>query len=120
MKTVIFKDFQFEAAHYLPYAPEKHKCRRLHGHSFFVRLTMEDYINEKNGWIVDFSEIQLLFQPIYDQLDHNFLNKIPGLENPTSEILSKWIWNHLKPKLSILISVLVKETCTSGSIYKGF
>lgn len=120
MKTIIFKDFQFEAAHYLPHVPKTHKCRRLHGHSFFVRLELTNKINEKKGWIIDYSEIKLAFQPIYNQLDHNFLNDIPGLENPTSEILAKWIWDHLKPNLSILSAVTIKETCNSGCIYKGF
>lgn len=120
MKTIIFKDFQFEAAHYLPYVPQTHKCRRLHGHSFFVRLELKDEVDKKKGWIIDYSEIKLIFQPIYDQLDHHFLNDIPGLENPTSEILAKWIWDRLKPKLSILNTIIIKETCTSGCIYQGY
>lgn len=119
MKTIIFKDFQFEAAHYLPYVNKGHKCSRLHGHSFLVRLKIEGDIHKKNGWIIDYADIKLAFQPIYDQLDHNFLNDIPGLENPTSEILAQWIWNRLKPRLSILNTVIIKETCTSGCIYQG-
>lgn len=119
MKTTIFKDFYFEAAHYLPYVPKTHKCRRLHGHSFLVRIEVEGQIEKKTGWIIDYGEIRLKFEPIYNKLDHNFLNNIPGLENPTSEILAKWIWKSLKPNLPSLSSVMVKETCNSGCIYKG-
>lgn len=119
MKTTIFKDFYFEAAHYLPYVPKYHKCGRLHGHSFLVRLEVESDINKKMGWIMDYSDLKSIFQPIYDQLDHRFLNDIPGLENPTSEVLAQWIWIHLKPNLSILSAVIIKETCTSGCIYRG-
>ncbi|QCI16080.1 6-carboxytetrahydropterin synthase QueD [Buchnera aphidicola] len=119
MKTVIFKDFYFEAAHYLPYVPKKHKCRRLHGHSFLVRLEIEDKIDQKNGWIIDYADLKLIFKPIYDQLDHHFLNAIPGLENPTSENIARWIWEKLKPRLTILSAIMIKETCTSGCVYKG-
>lgn len=120
IKTTIFKDFQFEAAHYLPNLPKGHKCNRLHGHSFFVRLELTGVIDTDKGWIMDFNDIKLLFQPIYNQLDHYLLNDIPGLENPTNEILAQWIWNNLKPNLLILSAVIVKETCTSGCVYTEY
>ncbi|AWH90764.1 6-carboxytetrahydropterin synthase QueD [Buchnera aphidicola (Melanaphis sacchari)] len=120
MKTIIFKDFQFEAAHYLPFVSKTHKCRRLHGHSFFVRLEIENIIDKKTGWIMDYSHIKLAFKPIYKQLDHYLLNDIPGLENPTTEVLARWIWVRLKPNLPFLKTIIVKETCTSGCIYQGF
>ena len=71
------------------------------------------------GWIMDFSEIKQRFLPIYDQLDHHYLNEIPGLENPTSEIVARWIWQQLKPVLPQLSKVIVHETCTSGAIFQG-
>ncbi|MGL5768698.1 MAG: 6-pyruvoyl trahydropterin synthase family protein, partial [Plesiomonas shigelloides] len=55
----------------------------------------------------------------YDQLDHYYLNDIEGLENPTSEVLSRWIWDKLKPQLPLLSAVMIKETCTSGCTYRG-
>ena len=72
-----------------------------------------------NGWVMDFSDIGKKFQPIFKRLDHRYLNEISGLENPTSENLAKWIWHELQPNLPILYSVVVKETCTTGCIYKG-
>jgi 6-pyruvoyltetrahydropterin/6-carboxytetrahydropterin synthase len=59
------------------------------------------------------------FQPIWDSLDHHYLNDIPGLENPTSEVMAKWIWEKLKPQLPELSKVLINETCTSGCLYQG-
>ena len=44
---------------------------------------------------------------------------ISGLENPTSENLAKWIWDKLKKELTYLASIEVKETCSSGCIYRG-
>ncbi|MFQ6614350.1 MAG: 6-carboxytetrahydropterin synthase QueD [Fidelibacterota bacterium] len=115
----LYKDITFEAAHLLPNLPEGHKCRRLHGHSFKIRLTVTGPIDPDTGWIVDFGDIKTAFAPLHDQLDHHYLNEIPGLENPTSEHLALWIWERLKPALPELKQVEVKETCTTGCIYAG-
>ena len=115
----IYKDITFEAAHLLPNLPEDHKCSRLHGHSFLVRVTLNGPIDEKTGWVKDFADIKKAFKPIYEQLDHNYLNDVSGLENPTSENLAKWIWDKLILQLPLLSSIVVKETCTSGCIYSG-
>ncbi|WP_086108644.1 6-carboxytetrahydropterin synthase QueD [Xenorhabdus vietnamensis] len=119
MSTTIFKDFQFEAAHHLPNVPEGHKCGRLHGHSFMVRLEITGEIDPLSGWLMDFSDVKAAFKPIWEQLDHHYLNEIPGLENPTSEVLAMWIWEKLKPTLPQLSAVMVKETCSAGCIYRG-
>ncbi|GAA5213728.1 6-carboxytetrahydropterin synthase QueD [Corallincola platygyrae] len=115
----IYKDFTFEAAHQLPNVPEGHKCGRLHGHSFKVRLTVEGDVDPHTGWIIDFADIKGVFKPIYNRLDHHYLNDIEGLENPTSEVIAEWIWNQVKPELPLLAEVEVKETCTCGCIYRG-
>ncbi|MDY7231530.1 6-carboxytetrahydropterin synthase QueD [Hyalangium rubrum] len=115
----IFKTFTFEAAHRLPFTPEGHKCRRLHGHSFTVEIHIRGEVDPKAGWIRDFADLKAAFQPLYEILDHHFLNEVPGLENPTSENLSRWIWQRLKPNLAELCRVVVRETCTSGCVYAG-
>jgi 6-pyruvoyltetrahydropterin/6-carboxytetrahydropterin synthase len=115
----IYKHFTIEAAHLLPNVPEKHKCRRLHGHSFRIEIHMNGPVQEKSGWIMDFAEITRAFQPLYDQLDHHYLNEIEGLENPTSENLARWVWRRLKPALPLLSQVVVQETCTAGCVYCG-
>jgi 6-pyruvoyltetrahydropterin/6-carboxytetrahydropterin synthase len=115
----IYKDFTFEAAHFLPAVPEGHKCRRLHGHSYKIRLWVEGQPDTITGWIMDFGDVKAAFKPFLDLLDHNYLNDIDGLENPTSEQLSIWIWNKVKPELPELSDVEVAETCTSGCIYSG-
>mgnify|MGYP001271969642 FL=1 len=115
----IYKDITFEAAHLLPNLPAGHKCSRLHGHSFLVRITLDGPIDKETGWVEDFADIKKAFQPIYDELDHNYLNNISGLENPTSENLAKWIWDKLESDLDYLTAIEVKETCSSGCIYRG-
>jgi len=115
----LVREFAFEAAHLLPHAPEGHKCRRLHGHSFRVELTCEDEIDPTVGWLIDFGDIKRAFDPLLEQLDHHYLNEIEGLENPTAENLARWLWRRLKPTLPILIQVTVAETCTSRCEYRG-
>ena len=68
---------------------------------------------------MDFAELKGCFKPLYEQLDHYYLNDIPGLENPTSENIARWIWNRLQPLLPQLSAVEIRETCTSGCIYRG-
>ena len=111
----IFKVFMLEAAHRLPNVPPGHKCARLHGHSFRVELKVEGKPGAQTGWIMDFGDVKAAFQPIYDRLDHHYLNDIPGLENPTSENLAVWIWNELKPSLPALSEITVHETCTRAA-----
>ena len=115
----IYKEFMFEAAHRLPNVPEGHKCGRLHGHSWKGTLYVEGPVGAESGWVIDYAEIKRVFQPVYEQLDHQYLNEIPGLENPTSEVLAKWIWDRLKPELPELSRVRINETCTTGCIYRG-
>jgi len=113
------KTFQFEAAHYLPNLPKRHKCNRLHGHSFKVEIVVEGECDPKLGWVMDYADISSAFKPIWKQLDHHYLNKIEGLENPTSENLTLWIWERLQPKLPLLSAVEVAETCTARCVYRG-
>jgi len=115
----IFKTFTLEAAHLLPNVPAGHKCARLHGHSFRIELHVAGEPDPHTGWIMDFAEIKAAFRPLYEQLDHHYLNEIDGLDNPTSERLAQWIWARLKPALPALSEVVVHETCTSGCRYRG-
>lgn len=115
----IYKQFTVEAAHRLPNVPPGHKCARLHGHSFGIEIRLQGQLHPTLGWVEDFADVKRIFQPIYDQLDHHYLNEIEGLENPTSERLAVWIWDRLKPTLPALSAVIVRETCTSGCEYRG-
>ncbi|WP_166210307.1 6-carboxytetrahydropterin synthase QueD [Cognatiluteimonas telluris] len=115
----IFKTFTIEAAHRLPHVPPGHKCARLHGHSFRIELQVSGEVGQDSGWVMDFGDITSAFRPLYEQLDHHYLNDIAGLDNPTSERLAMWVWDRLKPTLPLLAAVVVHETCTSGCRHTG-
>lgn len=115
----VFKEFTFEAAHRLPNVPPEHKCARLHGHSFRTEVHVSGTVGSETGWVIDFADIKAAFAPLEKMLDHHYLNEIPGLENPTSENIARWIWERLSSTLSGLSMVIVRETCTSGCRYTG-
>jgi 6-pyruvoyltetrahydropterin/6-carboxytetrahydropterin synthase len=115
----IFWEFKFEAAHRLPNVPSEHKCARLHGHSYQVQVHVKGPVDPQAGWVIDFGNIKDACKPVIAQLDHYYLNEITGLENPTSERLAAWIWNELAASLPMMSGVQVRETCTSGCVYRG-
>jgi len=115
----IWREFTFEAAHRLPNVPAGHKCARLHGHSFRVEVHVRGPLDPTLGWVMDFADLKAAWRPLDDALDHRYLNEIPGLENPTSEVLARWLWIKLAPVLPGLSEVVVRETCTSGCRYRG-
>ncbi len=110
------KTFNFEAAHRLPKMPEGHKCGRLHGHSYKVTVVIRGNL-KADGLVMDFGEIKDIAKPVVEELDHQFLNEIQGLDNPSSEVLAKWFYDRLKPKLSPLSQIIISETCTSECHY---
>jgi 6-pyruvoyltetrahydropterin/6-carboxytetrahydropterin synthase len=115
----LVKEMGFEAAHRLPNVPPGHKCARLHGHSFKVELSVVGPVNPTTGWFLDYDVLEGVWRPLHDRLDHHYLNEIEGLENPTSEILAKWLWDRLKPDLPSLERVTVRETCDARCEYEG-
>lgn len=115
----ISKTFRIEAAHRLPNVPPGHKCARLHGHSFGIEVHVQGPLDPTLGWVMDFADLTAAFAPLFERLDHRYLNEVAGLENPTSENLARWVWNELAPRLPLLSHVIVHETCTSACRYDG-
>jgi 6-pyruvoyltetrahydropterin/6-carboxytetrahydropterin synthase len=112
----VWKEFHFDSAHLLPLLPEHHKCRRLHGHTFRVRVEVDGPIGA-DGLVIDFADIGVVVDPIIEQLDHRYLNDIPGLENPTSEHLALWLAAQIGDRLPVA-AIEVSETCHSGARYE--
>jgi 6-pyruvoyltetrahydropterin/6-carboxytetrahydropterin synthase len=115
----IYKDFSFDSAHFLPHVPDGHKCKNMHGHTYKLRVVVKGTPDPKLGWIMDFKELKDIVNPLIDQLDHKLINDVKGLENPTAENITIWIWNHIKPLLGNLSKIELYETPTTGVIYSG-
>ena len=114
MSTTVVTNVRFESAHFLPHVPPDHKCARLHGHSFRVTVRVGGDLHPELGWIVDFADIDKAWQPLHEILDHRYLNEIEGLENPTSEILARFIFERLELSGGHLVSITVHETCAAS------
>ena len=119
MKFRLTKDFLFEAAQTLPHAPAGHKCRKMHGHSFKLEISVEGEADPKTGWFYDHAEISRAMKPLLAVLDHCYLNEIPGLENPTIENMCVWFWEKLSPQLPGLAEIVVHETPSARCSYRG-
>lgn len=115
----IYRSFTFDAAHKLTKVPEGHPCGNLHGHTFQVVIYVDGPTPDSTDWVIDFGDMKKVFAPTLQKLDHRYLNEIEGLENPTSENIARWIWQRLKPELSILTAVEVKESPHSGVVCRG-
>ena len=120
MRVELTRTFRFESAHRLPMVPADHKCHRVHGHSYVIDVVVAGEVDPVAGWLVDFGEITARVEPVFrTELDHRLLNDVPGLENPTSELLAGWIWRRLQPLVPQLHAITVHETCTARCTYRG-
>ena len=116
---IVYKEFTFDSAHFLPNVPEGHKCRELHGHTYSLKVFVEGELHPDHGWVIDYGDLKKAVEPVIKRVDHTLLNHIAGLENPTSELMAVWLWNEIKPKLPLLSKIELKETPTSGVVYQG-
>ena len=119
MEVELVKTFKFSAAHCLTNAPDGHKCRSLHGHSYRVDFHVTGGVVEHRGWLMDFSDLKSIVAPHIDALDHGNLNEVPGLGNSTSEMIARYLWDKIKPDLHALSAVTVWESDTARCIYRG-
>lgn len=115
----VFREFTFDAAHQLGGLPDGHKCARLHGHTYRLIVGVRGPLDEQIGWVIDFALIKQLVQALLARIDHQILNEVPGLEQPTTELIALWIWNNLKPDLPGLSRITLYENANSGVTYCG-
>lgn len=116
----IYKEFTFEAAHFLPSAPPGHPNARIHGHSFHVRVTVEGEPDPETALVCHFDELAAAIEEVRLALDHQFLNEVDGIGAPTLENITVWIWNRLAIKVPGLSEVHIsRPTCHEGCIYRG-
>ena len=116
----IYKEFSFEAAHFLPSAPPGHPNARVHGHSFRVRVTLDGEPDETTGVVMHLDEVEAAVADAREALDHRFLNEVEGLSLPTLERISIWLWDRLHNRLPGLAEIEVaRNSCHEGCVYRG-
>ena len=107
----VSKDFAFEASHHLDPAllGPTHKCCRMHGHSYRVRVYCSAEKLDRRGFVIDYAEISAAVDPVIARLDHNFLNQLLPFHT-TAENLAEWFFYTLKDALPSVSRVDVFET----------
>jgi len=111
----IYKEFSFEAAHFLPSAPPGHPNARVHGHSFRVRVTLDGEPDETTGVVMHLDDVEAAVADAREALDHRFLNEVEGLSLPTLERISIWLWDRLHNRLPGLAEIEVaRDSCREG------
>lgn len=119
MSFELRRTYRFEAAHWLPRVPEAHPCHNIHGHSYELEVEVGGELDPEFGWVLDYAAIDAVVAPLVDSLDHVCLNEIEGLENPTSELLARWVYARASGALQDLRAITVRETPTSAAVYRG-
>jgi 6-pyruvoyltetrahydropterin/6-carboxytetrahydropterin synthase len=114
----LWRRYAFQSAHQLPRVAPGHKCGRMHGHGFEVILHVDHGPRPQQSG-AGHDRLDELWAPLHAELAHACLNDIPGLENPTSEMICMWIWRRLKPELPQLCWVTVYETASCGAHFDG-
>ncbi|MEQ1716687.1 MAG: 6-carboxytetrahydropterin synthase [Hyphomicrobium sp.] len=116
----IYRDFQFEAAHYLPSAPPGHPNSRIHGHSFRARVIIDGEPDADTGIVFHFDDLTAAIEDAREALDHRFLNEVEGLAKPTLELIAIWLWQRLDNKVPGLAQIEIhRDSCHEGCIYGG-
>ena len=116
----IYKEFSFEAAHFLPSAPPGHPNARVHGHSFRVRVMLDGEPDEKTGVVMLLDDVEAAVGDARAALDHRFLNEVEGLQAPTLERIAIWLWDRLHNRLPGLAEIEVaRDSCHEGCVYRG-
>jgi 6-pyruvoyltetrahydropterin/6-carboxytetrahydropterin synthase len=110
----IWKENRFESALRLERAPEGDRRRRLHGHSYVVRLHLTAPLDDVMGWTVDYGDVKECFTPLYRELDHHALNLVPDLTDADPKSLALWIRERMSSRLASLDRIDLYETPGCG------
>ena len=114
MPYTVTKTFKFEAAHSLPFLPEGHKCRNVHGHSY--RFTVEvDGVLDSRGFVIDYAEISKAVNPIVEHLDHKNLNDLFPFKT-TAENMAQWLYDVISVTIPIS-RIIFYETASTSVVY---
>ena len=116
----IFLEDSFDAAHWLPNVPDGHKCKRLHGHTYRVRLEVTGEVGAESGWVMDYADLKSQWDALKKSLDHRSLNEVKFLENPTCERIAEWLACHLGlPAQYTLSRIELRETEHCGVVWQA-
>jgi 6-pyruvoyltetrahydropterin/6-carboxytetrahydropterin synthase len=112
----IWKEFTLDSAARLVRAPDSSPRRRMHGHTYTLRLHLNAPLDTVMGWTVDFGDVKEIFNPIFKSIDHHPLNELPELADGDAASLAQWILTQAKQQLPSLYRIDFHETPGTGCL----
>jgi 6-pyruvoyltetrahydropterin/6-carboxytetrahydropterin synthase len=126
MKCEITKRFDFHAAHQIP--NHKGQCSRLHGHTYFLEVTVRGEVKLKTvhstesdyGMVLDFDVLKKIYKErIEPKVEHQYLNETLGLPVTTAECIAAWCWDEYRAGGITPHRIRLYETPTSFAEVKA-
>lgn len=120
------RGFDFSAAHHIPHK-DAGKCAQVHGHTYFINLTIAGDTLDDSGFLVNFSDLKRLIHNRYDHTllnDHVDFHGVSSEDLPTTENVARTIWGIVQEYLynldnaPLCLQVIVRETPTSYVVYR--
>lgn len=87
----IWREMTLDSSMRLKRAPDGDPRRRIHGHTYTLRLHLRAPLDELMGWTIDFGDVKELFTPVFLQIDHQPLHEVVGGEDTDTASLARWI-----------------------------
>ena len=114
----IAKEFHCCSSHQLHGLPEEHPCSRLHGHNYVIIAELKSETLNKVGFVKDYRELDPIKKFVDEVMDHQHLNDVFPLHNPTAENMAKIIFDFFKPQIPQLSAISVQETPKTTARYE--
>ncbi len=112
----IWKEMTLDSAVRLKHAPDGDRRRRIHGHTFVVRLHLSAPLDEVMGWAMDFGDVKELFKPVFKRLDHQPLYELEGAPDTDPASLARWTRREIGDALPALDRIDLYQTPGCGAI----
>lgn len=131
----ISKQYSFDAAHRLfdpmlsteSNVEQFGKCYQMHGHTYYLEVEIAGSINDINGMVLNYFNLDEVVKPLIEMVDHRFLNEVfkdiltttENLVGIMAGFISAGLWNHPKVKTGTYLSkVILQETPKTKAIWE--
>jgi 6-pyruvoyltetrahydropterin/6-carboxytetrahydropterin synthase len=115
----LIKSFRFEAAHSLAGTSLDKASEEIHGHSLRAEVVIQGVPDPATGMLTDLTTLQKKLEAVRAQLDHKLLNTIEGLDLPTLEHFSRFVWQRLEGVGPLARVSVYRNSCGKGCSYYG-
>lgn len=117
------QSFYFESAHTLRRKAERNEAdgsRRVHGHTYTAEVCVQGQADAATGMVLDLAVLRAAIGVVREQLDHHFLDEVPGLAAPTLENLCLFIHERVAARVPGVASVSVaRQSSGDRCVYRA-